>query len=114
MPIIATWMMVIISPPSTPSTAPPKIWFCLGVNDGLHEAARLARLQGTDHGIHGQFRYVDVASLFSGIIFTQANTAKLGIDEDGVGDKAILRAGAAMLKKNGRPEERRLHCHGQG
>jgi hypothetical protein len=74
---------------------------CLGVDDGLHEAARLARLQGADHGIHGQFRHTDIASLFSGLIFAQANTPELGIDENGVGDKAILRVGAAMFKQVG-------------
>ena len=74
---------------------------CLGVDDGLHEAARLARLQGADHGIHGQFRHTDIASLFSGLIFAQANTPELGIDENGVGDKAIVRVSAAMFKQVG-------------
>src|SRR5262249_26393679 len=74
---------------------------CLGVEDGLHEDARLARFKGTNYGIHGLYHHTDVASLFSGLIFTQANAPKLGIDEDGVGDKAILRAGAAMFKQVG-------------
>src|SRR5262249_21765156 len=74
---------------------------CIGIDDGLHEAARLAGLQGTDHEIHRQFRHTDVAPLFSGLVFAHANPSKLGIDKDGVGDKAILSAGVAMLKQVG-------------
>ena len=45
--------------------------------------------------------YTDVAPLFSGLVFAHANLPKLGIDEDGIGDKAIPGAGVAMLKQVG-------------
>jgi hypothetical protein len=51
--------------------------------------------------MHGQFRHTDGAPLFSGLVFALANTSKLGIDEDGKGDKAILRAGIAVLQQVG-------------
>ncbi len=60
---------------------------CLGIDNRLHEATRLADFQGTGHGIHGQFRHTDVAPLFSGLVFAHANAAKLGIDEDSIGVK---------------------------
>lgn len=73
----------------------------LGIDNGFHKTARFASFQGTGHGIHGQFCHTDGAPLFSGLVFRQANTPKLGIDEDGIGNKAILRAGVAMLKQIG-------------
>jgi hypothetical protein len=73
----------------------------ISIDNSLHETARLADFQGTGHGIHGQFRHTDVASLFSGFVFGYANMSKLGIDENGIGDNAILNASAAILKPIG-------------
>jgi hypothetical protein len=73
--------------------------FAIGIDDGLHEAARLSDFYGADHGTHGQFCHTDVAPLSSGLAFAHANMPKLWIDEDSVGNQAILDTGVAMLKQ---------------
>lgn len=74
---------------------------CLGIDNGLHEAACLADFQGTGNGMHGQFRYTDSVSLFSGLVFAHANTPKLRIDEDRIRDHTLPCASIAMLKQIG-------------
>ena len=91
----------MISPPSTPKMAQPRIC-CVSASTMAFMKPRVSPVssaRGTS--IHGHFRHAEIAPLFSGLGLAHANTPKLGIDEDGIGDQAILRAGAAMLQQVG-------------
>lgn len=71
----------------------------LGIDDDLHEAARLAGFLSTSYLSHRQFRHAELASLGSSPLFAQAHPSQLGIDEDRRGDEATLGAGVALFKQ---------------
>src|ERR1700722_9554884 len=88
---MATWIIVMISPPSLPSTAQPSLPG-IRVDDGLHEAARLPGLDGSDNSAHRELRHPDLASLRPGLALGHAGAAELWVDERRVRDDPVPRA----------------------
>ena len=61
----------MISPPSIPRTAQPRILTRVGVHHGLHHAAGLVHLQRPGNVAHRHPGDVDVAALLSGLPLAQ-------------------------------------------
>src|ERR671920_1461401 len=72
-----------------------------GVDDGLHEAARLARLYGPRNVGHRYLGYEHVAALVPGLLLAQADPAQLWVHEHGVWDQAIRDGGVSILQQIG-------------
>ena len=99
LPIIASWTIAAISPPSMPRMAAPRICSdCASTMTFIRPRVSPNSL-GPRHIGHWHFRDANLFTLFARLFLRYANAAELRIDEDGVGKHAPLDGGVLAVEK---------------